>query len=222
MATRLTLAERLAKRVSVTESGCWEWLGALDPQGYGRISGIHPTTGIRQPLLVHRACYEAHVGSIPDGLHLDHLCRNRKCCNPEHLEPVTPRENMLRSEHRSAVALRTGKCSRGHDIEPGIECVACVKIRNDARGRLTRPRTLAERLADLSVVTDTGCREWTGATIQGMGAVRVGGKTVMARRAAHELHVGPVPQRAPVKVTCGNRLCIEPTHLRLEVKTSRG
>jgi hypothetical protein len=68
---------------------CWEWTGRTD-QGYGRVS-----IGGRQ-LRAHRVVYERLVGRVPDGLVLDHLCRNRGCVNPDHLEPVTNEENIRR------------------------------------------------------------------------------------------------------------------------------
>ncbi|MFI1562215.1 HNH endonuclease [Streptomyces sp. NPDC020490] len=70
--------------------GCWVWTGSVESKGYGA-----PTiNGAKRP--AHRVAYEDLVGPIPEGLHLDHLCRVRRCVNPEHLEPVTSRENALR------------------------------------------------------------------------------------------------------------------------------
>lgn len=84
---------------------CWEWTGARAPQGYGQIrtAGDGPTVG------AHRAVYEDRVGPIPEGLHLDHLCRNRECVNPAHLEPVTNKEN----NHRGLAGPRE-QCPQGH------------------------------------------------------------------------------------------------------------
>jgi hypothetical protein len=100
---------RFAQCYLVTETGCWQWQRPLD-NGYGRfwVDG--------QTVLAHRYSYEIHVGSIPDGLHLDHLCRNRGCVNPAHLEPVTLAVNVLRGEGLSAVNARKTVCKHGHPL----------------------------------------------------------------------------------------------------------
>lgn len=72
--------------------GCWEWQRSTNGVGYGKlmVDGHF--------VLAHRHYYERLVGPIPEGLHLDHLCRNPPCCNPAHLEPVTHRENIRRGD----------------------------------------------------------------------------------------------------------------------------
>lgn len=110
-APKVPLIDRLMAKVIVTETGCWEFTGCL-LKGYGQIGdGVTP----RGTVLTHRASYEYHKGPIEPGLHLDHLCRNPPCCNPDHLEPVTPRENFLRGVHRNAAAHAAGTCVEGHD-----------------------------------------------------------------------------------------------------------
>lgn len=95
----MNVIERIQARITVDENGCHVFTGALD-RGYGRI-GIGPRAeGIGY---THRLMYEAANGPIPEGLHIDHLCRNRACCNPDHLEAVTQAEN----NRRAAVANRT-------------------------------------------------------------------------------------------------------------------
>lgn len=102
--------DRMADKFTVGDD-CWEWTGAHNPGGYGRIGG----GGKRGPsLLAHRVLYERMVGPIPDGLTLDHLCRNPSCVRPDHLEPVTNRENILRGTSPVADRARQTHCIRGH------------------------------------------------------------------------------------------------------------
>lgn len=102
---------RIKSRVSVGSKGCWNWNGYIDRDGYGRFSvnGKQDT--------VHRISFAAFGGIIPQGLQLDHLCRNRRCCNPKHLEPVTKKENTLRGTSFSAVNARKTHCDHGHAFD---------------------------------------------------------------------------------------------------------
>ena len=101
---------RLWSRVDKnTASGCWEWQGPLHETGYGLIGAGGRGGAI---LRTHRVSYELLVGPIPEDLHLDHLCKNRKCCNPDHLEAVTQAEN-----NRRAFEDHT-HCPRGHVLPP--------------------------------------------------------------------------------------------------------
>jgi hypothetical protein len=93
------------------DAECWPWKGGTK-QGYGQIMVA------RKAKRAHRVAYELTVGPIPEGLTLDHLCRNRACCNPKHLEPVTNRENVLRGVGPSAEAARKTHCPQGHEYTP--------------------------------------------------------------------------------------------------------
>lgn len=112
--TGVPLAERLWSRIDRRgPDECWPWLGALC-EGYGV---IWLGEGRRQ-LRTHRVAWTLTNGPIPDGLVLDHLCRNRTCCNPAHLEPVTFVENILRGQGAPAINAAKTECVRGHPFDP--------------------------------------------------------------------------------------------------------
>lgn len=130
----------------ITESGCWEWVGAIQPTGYGRVK----IRGRAQR--PHRHYYERLHGPIPEGLTLDHLCRNRNCVNPEHMEPVTNRVNVLRGIGWTAQNARKTHCPNGHPFAgknlriavSGFRiCRECKRIGDRARRR--RQSKLAAR-----------------------------------------------------------------------------
>ena len=138
---RGTLAERFEAKVErIPFLTCWVWMGALAGGEYGRIYNcrkLHPA---------HRVAYELYRGSIPDGLELDHLCRNPWCVNPWHVEPVTHRENMLRGSTVAAYNTSKTMCPTGHlfnDRNMGLcmngsrRCRACDASRQ-ARARKLR------------------------------------------------------------------------------------
>lgn len=106
----LELPDRFWSKVRQTDS-CWLWTGATS-DGYGRFAHEGRTD------VAHRLAWRALVGPIPDGLHIDHLCRVRRCVNPEHLEPVTCRENVLRGIGPSAEHAVKTHCPAGHEYTP--------------------------------------------------------------------------------------------------------
>lgn len=124
-----------AHPIVVTVDGCHAWAGNLTPEGYGTL--VYEG----RPWFAHRVAYELLVGSIPEGMTLDHLCRNRACVNVEHLEPVTMKENILRGTSPSAENARKTHCVRGHpfagenlqyDYRGNRQCFECRRIRDRA------------------------------------------------------------------------------------------
>lgn len=135
-------------------SGCWVW-GGSKSKGYGSfyIRG-------HKNLRVHRIAYTLLKGPIPVGLTIDHLCRNRACCNPDHLEPVTNRENVLRGVGVTAVHARQTHCVNGHPFTPentrphwrggrrghGRSCAQCE--RDSQKKRAAQRRHVAQMLKE--------------------------------------------------------------------------
>lgn len=111
----IDLATRVQMRVSIEDRGhdtpCWISDRAAQRNGYTKI-GLGGKT-----YLTHRVSYEAHIGPIPDGMQLDHLCRQRACCNPDHLEPVTCRENLVRGVTIIAAQVSATHCLKGHPFD---------------------------------------------------------------------------------------------------------
>lgn len=141
-----SLEERLWEHIVVVEN-CWEWIGYRGSDGYGTFR-LSPTKCGRP----HRASYELYRGPIPAGMTIDHLCRNRGCVNPDHLEVVTQKENCLRGNGFYAKNARQTHCPQGHpydeantyhDPRGGRICRICrqrsvVKCREKAKLRESR------------------------------------------------------------------------------------
>ena len=106
------LPDRLRSKIVEQADGCWGWAASKTHQGYGRFR-----MGDRNAL-AHRVVYEHLVGPIATGMTLDHLCRNRACVNPAHLEPLPLRENILRGRGVGAVNADKTHCKHGHEFTP--------------------------------------------------------------------------------------------------------
>ena len=105
------LKDRLRQNVIVDDNGCWLWQLSLRANGYGQI-----VVG-EEVLYAHRVSYEVFVGPIRPGKEIDHLCRVRKCINPQHIEAVSHRENMRRSATVFGENARKTHCKRGHSFD---------------------------------------------------------------------------------------------------------
>lgn len=132
------VSQRFWTKVRRTED-CWHWIAGISTTGYGHfwLNG--------RTVVAHRYAYEVCVGPIPDGLVLDHLCRNRACVRPEHLEPVTQRDNTIRGLTQPAFNAQKDQCPAGHPysgdnlrVTNGRRvCRACHRV-NAARSRARR------------------------------------------------------------------------------------
>lgn len=130
------LLDKILAKCKETPSGCWEWQGARIRSGYGqvRVEG--------RAAYVHRVMYTLMCADIPAGLTIDHLCRTRACCNPDHMDPVPPAVNASRAVHH-----RRSECVNGHTdwsvLRSGRDagmryCMTCNRERGNAwrkRGR---------------------------------------------------------------------------------------
>jgi hypothetical protein len=142
-APRRPASERFWEKVDAQDgAACWRWTACQNNMGYGTFRPEYTGTSY----LAHRLAYVECVGPIPTGFVLDHLCRNRACVNPLHLEPVTQRVNLLRGNTIVAGLADRTHCSHGHSYEGSYlyrgsrQCRACNRIRCAAR--LTRKTLL--------------------------------------------------------------------------------
>lgn len=174
-----------AAKVRRLPSGCWQWTGAIDKTGYGRF-----TIGRGRSQAAHRFAYELHVGPILPGLDLDHLCRNRWCVNPAHLEPVTRSVNLSR---------------RPLPLQP-------YPVR---QSKTSRPQGVPWEQRFWAKVNKTpGCWLWTAATSKGYGSFGMPDRRQrLAHRLSYELLVGPIPEGLVLDHLCRVRNCVNPAHL---------
>lgn len=130
---------RIAERTTVTDAGCWECSYSKDTSGYAQISFL---SGME---LVHRLTFTAAHGYVPARLQIDHLCRNRSCCNPAHLEAVTSRENGLRGDTIQARNAAATHCPHGHQYGPDNAFPSDLRRGKQRRCRTCHLQKTAER-----------------------------------------------------------------------------
>lgn len=144
---RASVVVRFMEKVMIQAGQCWIWTGSCNDVGYGYFN--HPDTGY-----AHRAAYLLLVGPIPEGAELDHLCRNKSCVKPDHLEPVTARVNV-----RRAIPDTWTRCERLHPGMPTrlsekkvrsrsrTRCLECHRVEAAAERQRFREECAARRAA---------------------------------------------------------------------------
>jgi hypothetical protein len=176
----------------VDENGCWIWQKRLNHQGYGqsKLEGHFKAA--------HRVYFERAIGPIPDGLVLDHLCRNRACVNPSHLEPVTPAENNRRGLQRKLtwaqareIRNSTGRC-RDVAAQYGVTAMVVSKIR----------RNLSWRIEEDPAEPQCGVRLTKLRSHQITGE-SLGGLETASRGSSQEVECLTTSQRQPSAATSG-------------------
>lgn len=140
-------SSRFESKYEIDGSGCFVWQAGVSTQGYGKFKVGGKTA------LAHRWNYQRVKGEIPKGMVLDHLCRNRRCVNPEHLEVVDTRENVLRGVGPSAANETKTHCVNGHEFTAGNtyhrrngrECRKCWEVRRRRDGSSKREGSSVHR-----------------------------------------------------------------------------
>lgn len=162
--------ERFWSKVNIKSANeCWEWIGAISKKGG---YGYFWVNKIDKNHLAHRVSYELTKSKIQTGFMIDHICRNRKCVNPNHLREVTAKQNLYEnSENISAKTFRTNKCKRGHERNNENtriyknkygyymrRCILCTKILNKKSSEKRSAKRLAIRKKKPSRGLESGVR----------------------------------------------------------------
>lgn len=180
-------------------SRCWEWTGNITKNGYG----VFSPGGGEAVTSAHRWSYQSMVGPIPDGLDLDHLCYNRRCCQPLHLEPVLPGENVRRAwVRRKALRAPTigDLAARANiPVAKGVSLRAC--------------RAVLSALAQFT--TNTGETRW-GVSVPKLAEVSGYSPAAVKRVAAHLIKIGYVEVIRPGGGRAANRWRINVQRLRAD------
>lgn len=180
----------------IDQNGCWIWQGAIMSNGYG----VYVSEGISQT--AHRFMYRYWIGEIADGLYLDHLCKNKRCVNPKHLEPVTQKENVKRA-HKST---HCQNCS----------CSAVLY----EKGESIKPIFMdwESWFWSNKVINKNDCWLWLGNRINNKYGVvydweKRNTGSITTHRMAYRLVIDDLIPGRQINHICSNSICYNPNHL---------
>ena len=215
---------------------CWKWTGYIEQGGYGAI------VLNKKNRKVHRVSYEIFVGKLIKGMHVNHVCHNRACISPEHLEQVTHAKNGSR-EKANHYNSRLTHCKRGHEFNKKNtkftmrpyghngwamrNCKICLNITYKRRKLGLSPKrvSLQERFMQKVSISTDGCWEWQASKNLGYGKFKYKGEMRLAHRVSYEIFIKEIPSGLVVDHICYNRGCVNPDHLQLltvKQNSSRG
>lgn len=224
------MKDKILKKILINpNTGCWIWQGFIDPDGYAR-------SEIRggKNKFVHRISYEAFIGKIDKGMSIDHICRNRKCCNPQHLQTLSIKDNLFSGNSISAINKRKTHCKRGHEfneentyiIRKSRVCKECAKIgmikyKNNKifgiKSNHHKNYSPIERVLNNLIEDTNGCLIWSGQVDEnGIGVITVDGKYSTPQRIIYKEYKGEIPYGFSIYRKCGNKLCCALKHLFIE------
>lgn len=186
-----TVKGRIVSKLQAVPSGCHEWQGALDKDGYGyvKVDGKLPR--------VHRVMYEICIGAVPAGMLVRHTCDNRKCCNPEHLILGTIADNNRDRFQRNPIVV-----SQERHRQPG-------SVEERFWGMVDKDGPVPAHKPELGP-----CWLWTGMTDSyGYGRFKTNYKNSKAHRISYSLAFGEIPDGLCVLHSCDNPSCVNPGHL---------
>lgn len=182
----ITTSQRFAEKYTISKDGCWLWVGAISDTGYGSFWDGEKS------LSAHRHSYESTHGKQPSDMHLDHLCRVRRCVNPVHLELVTPRENLRRGNGGPREFCKNGHSMRvsGY-LRPdgkGRMCRKCATVRGRDRYREQNPdwgngNVSDEKAQEIAALSESGLPQRKIALLTGVAQSTV---SRVVRRVAKE------------------------------------